>query len=252
MTRFYTEYELKKQEFKLNENLFQDPEKYKEELKVAINEENHRSNVDRAKKKSCAQYFDYDKFHQMVLGADLKGMKMDDVIKIEPEKAILNPISEIKNKCNPQDIFSGNFVPIVQDNNSNIKKRMDDSINLNKFKIEFKKFETPANKINYLYDNFNQELFLELFNVDTIDADLFTGLILNIGLYLKETKEQVKNDKNEFLFYCIDVLEKAKYFQKYKMFLGKKHKAPYLEILKNNDFIDSISIAKEVINKIIK
>ena len=30
--------------------------------------------------KSCAQYFDYDKFHQMVLGADLKGMKMDDVI----------------------------------------------------------------------------------------------------------------------------------------------------------------------------
>ena len=77
MTRFYTEYELKKQEFKLNENLFQNPEKYKEELKVAINEENHRSNVDRAKKKSCAQYFDYDKFHQMVLGADLKGMKMD-------------------------------------------------------------------------------------------------------------------------------------------------------------------------------
>ena len=58
--------------------------------------------------------------------------------------------------------FSGNFVPIVQDNNSNIKKRMDDSINLNKFKIEFKKFETPANKINYLYDNFNQELYMDL------------------------------------------------------------------------------------------
>ena len=98
MTRFHTEYELKKQDLKLTEELFQNPEKFKEELKEAINEENHRSNVDRAKKKSVSQYFDYDKFHQMVLGADLKGMKMDDVIKIEPEKAILNPISEIKNK----------------------------------------------------------------------------------------------------------------------------------------------------------
>ena len=251
MTRFYTEYELKKQDLKLNENLFQNPEKYKEELKVAINEENHRSNVDRAKKKSCAQYFDYDKFHQMVLGADLKGMKMDDVISIEPDKAILNPISEIKNKCNPQDIFSGNFVPTVEDNNK-INKRLDDSMTLSKFKIEFKKFDTPSNKINYLYDNFNKELFLELFNVDNIDADLFTGLILNIGLYLKETKEKVKNDKNEFLFYCIDILEKSKYFQKYKMFLGKKHKSPYTDILSNNDFIESIPIAKEVINKIIK
>ena len=224
MTRFYTEYELKKQDLKLNENLFQNPEKYKEELKVAINEENHRSNVDRAKKKSCAQYFDYDKFHQMVLGADLKGMKMDDVISIEPDKAILNPISEIKNKCNPQDIFSGNFVPTLEDNN----------------------------KINYLYDNFTKEIFFDLFNVDTIDADLFTGLILNIGLYIKDEKEQVKNDKNIFLFDCIDVLEKMKYFQKYKMFIGKKHKSPYIDILKNKEFIDSIPNAEEVINKIIK
>ena len=122
----------------------------------------------------------------MVLGADLKGMKMDDVIKIEPDKAILNPISEIKSKSNnPQDIFSGNFVPIEPKTKKN--KILDDSMTLSKFKIEFKKFETPANKINYLYDNFNKELFLELFNVDIIDADLFTGLILNIGLYLKET-----------------------------------------------------------------
>ena len=250
MTRFHTEYELKKQDLKLNEELFENPEKFKEELKGAINEENHRSNVDRAKKKSVAQYFDYDKFHQMVLGADLKGMKMDDVIKIEPEKAILNPISELKNKSNNQDIFSGNFVPTVQ--NNKINKTLDDSITLSKFKIEFKKFETPSNKINYLYDNFNKESFFELFNVDIIDADLFTGLILNIGLYLKEAKEKVKNDKNEFLFYCLDVLEKAKYFQKYKMFIGKKHKAPFIEIITNEDFINSIPISKEVINKIIK
>ena len=50
MTRFYSEYELKKQDLKLNEGLFENTEKYKEDLKAAINEENHRSNVDRAKK----------------------------------------------------------------------------------------------------------------------------------------------------------------------------------------------------------
>ena len=251
MTRFYTEYELKKQDLKLNEALFQNTEKYKEDLKVAINEENHRSNVDRAKKKSCAQYFDYDKFHQMVLGADLKGMKLDEVIKIEPEKAILNPISEVKNKCNPQDIFSKSFVPEEKDlHKKNIA--YDNSMNLNKFKVEFKKFDKPINKINYLYDNFTKETFYELFNVDTIDADLFTGLILNIGLYLKETKEKVKNDKNIFLFDCINILEKMKYFQKLKMFIGKKHKSPYNDILDNKEFIDSIPNGEEIINKIIK
>ena len=250
MTRFYTEYELKKQDMKLNEALFESTEKYKEDLKVAINEENHRSNVDRAKKKSCAQYFDYDKFHQMVLGADLKGMKLDDVIKIEPDKAVLNPISEIKNKSNPQDIFSGNFVPVEQ----NPKRKLvhDDSITLNKFKIEFKKFDNPISKINYLYDNLTKEIFYDLFNVETIDADLFTGLILNIGLYFKETKELVKNDKNVFLFECLEILEKMKYYQKYKMFIGKKHKNSFIELLNNKEFIDSIPNAEEIINKIIK
>ena len=250
MTRFYTEYEIKKQDKKLNEGLFESSEKYKEDLKVAINEENHRSNVDRAKKKSCAQYFDYDKFHQMVLGADLKGMKLDDVIKIEPEKAVLNPISEIKNKCNPQDIFSGNFVPVEENPKKNIVYH--DSITLNKFKIEFKKFDNPINKINYLYDNFTKELFNDLFNVDTIDADLFTGLILNIGLYFKETKELIKNDKNTFLFDCLEILEKKPFFQKLKMFIGKKHKSPYIELSNNKEFISSIPNAEEIINKIIK
>ena len=198
MTRFYTEYELKKQDKKLNEDLLISSDKFKNDLKVAINEENHRSNVDRAKKKACSQYFDYDKFHQMVLGADLKGMKLDDVINIEPDKAVLNPISEIKAKNITQDIFKTNF---VTNNDENISKKnfiYDESITLNKFKNEFKKFDNCTSKINYLYDNFTKEYFYQLFNVDTIDSDLFTGIILNIGNYLKETKEKVKNDKNVF------------------------------------------------------
>lgn len=72
----------------------------------------------------------------MVLGADLKGMKLDDVLKIEPEKAVLNPISENKNKFNPQDIFSNNFVPMEENHKRNIV--YDNSMTLNKFKVEFK------------------------------------------------------------------------------------------------------------------
>ena len=252
MTRFYTEYELKKQDKQLNEDLLVSTEKFRDDLKGAINEENHRSNVDRAKKKACAQYFDYDKFHQMVLGADLKGMKLDDVLKIEPDKAVLNPISEAKNKNTNQDIFKSDFVT----NDERGPKRnlvIDETMTLNKFKNEFKKFDNCTSKINYLYDNFTKEFFYELFNVDTIDADLFTGLILNIGNYLKETKEKVKNDKNVFLFECLDVLTKMKYFPKLKMFIGKKHKSPYLELIENNkDFIDSIENSINIINKLIK
>ena len=96
MTRFFSEVEIKKFDKKLNEDLLNSNERFKQELKGAIDEENHRSNVDRAKKKAVTQYMDYDNFHQMVLGADLKGMKLDDVIEIKPEKGILNPISEEK------------------------------------------------------------------------------------------------------------------------------------------------------------
>ena len=65
-------------------------------------------------------------------------MRLDDVIKIEPEKAILNPISEVKNKCNSQDIFKGSFVPVEENHKKDIV--YDDSMTLNKFKIEFKKY----------------------------------------------------------------------------------------------------------------
>ena len=65
-------------------------------------------------------------------------------------------------------------------------------------------------------------------------------------------EREKKKDKNIFLFECLDILEKMKYFQKFKMFIGKKHKRPYLEILNDKEFIDSIPNGVEVINKIIK
>ena len=40
-----------------------------------IDWENKRTNVDSSKKIACMQHMDYDGFHQMVLGANLKPMK---------------------------------------------------------------------------------------------------------------------------------------------------------------------------------
>ena len=50
-------------------------EHVKRELGQQINEENKRINVDSAKKKAVLQRMDYDGFHQMVLGANLKTVK---------------------------------------------------------------------------------------------------------------------------------------------------------------------------------
>ena len=134
MTRFYSEYEIKKQDKQLNENLMLSTERFKDELKIAINADNHRSNVDRAKKKACSQYFDYDKFHQMVLGADLKGMKMDDVLVIKPEKAILNPLDDV-HKFKGSENFQGNFVNDGGTGDIGIKDDMGMPLNTDEFTI---------------------------------------------------------------------------------------------------------------------
>ena len=47
----------------------------KRELGTALNEEAKRVNVDSAKKRAVMQHMDYDGFHQMVLGANLKPLK---------------------------------------------------------------------------------------------------------------------------------------------------------------------------------
>ena len=54
----------------------------KKELGDSINEENQRINVDSAKKKAVMYHMDYDNFHQMVLGANLKTIKKGSVENI--------------------------------------------------------------------------------------------------------------------------------------------------------------------------
>ena len=81
--------------------------KYKTELKEAINTENHRVNIDSAKKKAVMQGMNYDGFHQMVLGADLKGVNPRDILELKPKTAIVNNYAEEKLKA--VDLFQKDF-----------------------------------------------------------------------------------------------------------------------------------------------
>ena len=246
MARYFSEYEIAKTDKQLNTDLLNN-DKYKRDLKTAINEENHRSNVDRAKKKAVSQYMDYDNFHQMVLGADLhNGLNLNDVIDIKPEKAILNSISENKEFENKvkNDLFLKNFVK--DDNKKIINFKEDDEITIQKFKKNVKNLNSVDDKINYIFNNIKIEKFKELFNINIIDSDLFSDLIYNFGLYLNNLNEI--NDKSKFIIECLNILENCVYFNKLKMFIGKKHKNIYNEIIEKKTFENSI----EIFNKIIK
>ena len=247
MARYFSEYEIAKTDKQLNTDLLNN-DKYKRDLKIAINEENHRSNVDRAKKKAVSQYMDYDNFHQMVLGADLhNGLNLNDVIDIKPEKAILNSISENKEFENKvkNDLFLKNFVK--DDNKKIINFKEDDEITIQKFKKNVKNLNSVDDKINYIFNNIKIEKFKELFNINIIDSDLFSDLIYNFGLYLNNLNEI--NDKSKFIIDCLNILENCVYFNKLKMFIGKKHKNIYNEIIEKKTFENSIEIFNKIINK---
>lgn len=55
-------------------------------LQHDINFENQRVNVDSAKKIAVMQHMDYDNFHQMVLGANIKPMKAGQIESMAKKK----------------------------------------------------------------------------------------------------------------------------------------------------------------------
>lgn len=98
MTRFHSEGEVKKFDQKLkelNKEELIDISHLKDSLKNDIIKDYHRINVDSAKKKAVIQRMDYDGFHQMVLGADLKGMRPEEIIYLDHKRdeKVLNSTS---------------------------------------------------------------------------------------------------------------------------------------------------------------
>ena len=101
MAHFFTKHEMKKYDKKLTEENYLDANRFKNQLRDEISRDNHRTNIDSAKKKAVLQCMNYDGFHQMVLGADLKGIKPGDLysIKSNQSNTIMNNTS-IQNKYN--------------------------------------------------------------------------------------------------------------------------------------------------------
>ena len=93
------QYRLKEKDKLHKKDLEYNMEGLRGELQESIQYEEHRSNVDQAKKRAVKQLMDYNNFQQMVLGADLKPLKRQELRELVNmgEKRIdriFNPINQ--------------------------------------------------------------------------------------------------------------------------------------------------------------
>ena len=240
MSRFYSDHEIKRNENRLNEDLI-NAEKYKQELKKAINKENHRVNVDSAKKKAVLQRMDYDGFHQMVLGADLKGIKEKDMKQLKPDSMILNNLSIAHKLCETKDIYAKNFV-ILEEGKENLSEMIskklkelqigeEDGLTIKIFEKNFVKvLSTNEDKINYLLE-ISLKDFNKLFENVVIETDLFLNILNSIAIYILEkgANESINSSFVEHLFSIIDYFVENNQFKLIKKFISKKYKVLFDE-----------------------
>lgn len=126
MTRFHSEGEIKKFDQKLKElnkddNI--DISHLKNSLKEDIVRDYHRINVDSAKKKAVIQRMDYDGFHQMVLGADLKGMRPEEIVYLDHKRdeKVLNSMSTKERYTKEVNVLENLFVENSSETKSEYK-----------------------------------------------------------------------------------------------------------------------------------
>jgi hypothetical protein len=249
MARFFSNHEMKKIDKKLSEENSISTQKFKQDLKKEINKENHRINVDSAKKRAVNQRMDYDGFHQMVLGADLKGVKGNDIISIKMDKPVMNSVLTNKKFSEKVDYGEKNYIYINQkeeeDNEKNIliknleelKLQEESEISIKNF---IKQWKATNDKISILllFKKINEEEFLIMLNTEILQSDLFISLINEIGneLLKKCNSEEIKT-KEEITFYlnCLKSIIDNKLFNSLKKFVGKKHKLLYSEIDEKKD-----------------
>jgi len=110
----------------------------KNELIAAQDYENHRTNVDGAKKRAVTQMMDYNGFHQMVLGAD---------IKPTPSRE-LGALFDMADKEGPEDYQNYCY---IQDQANKTKKMIDGPDHLEK--IELDKQAKKALNVDYILNS---------------------------------------------------------------------------------------------------
>jgi hypothetical protein len=250
MARFFSNHEMKKIDKKLSEENSISTQKFKQDLKKEINKENHRINVDSAKKRAVNQRMDYDGFHQMVLGADLKGVKGNDIISIKMDKPVMNSVLT-KNKLSEKiDYGEKNYIYIDQKEEENNEKNIliknleelkiqeENEISLKNFAKQWKS-AALTDKISVLlfFKKINEEEFLIMLKTEFLQSDLFISLINEIGNELLNCCNDETKSIEEIYFYlnCLKSIIDNKLFNTLKKFLGKKHKLLYSEIDSKKD-----------------
>jgi hypothetical protein len=226
MARFYSKHEMAKIDKNLNEEELLDTQKYKNDLKRALNTENHRINIDSAKKKAVNQRMDYDGFHQMVLGADLKGIKKDEISSIVTNRNTIINASLISRKLGEEvDVFSKNFISTGNPEKDKIKigERDNSVLDYKAFTKMWKGLSSTGDKIALL--NGHVEQFENILEGNLIDADFFTDVFYQAGLFLKENSEGIAS-----VLRVLGILIDNKQFLGLKKFIGKKVKTVYSEI----------------------
>ena len=247
MSRFLSKHDIKKNERLLNEDLLLNASKYKIDLKNAISNENHRINIDSAKKRAVNQGMNYDGFHQMVLGADLKGVKTSELLEFKPKGIIMNTVMTQNILSKEHEFLAGNFVPgkgkedlLAQMNLLDLNNPVHGPIKLKEtyrnLKKSWKTLKTMEDKVNLILQNRN---FEELLNCDILDSDFFLEILSNVGSYILSEKN-IEKQNLFFLLECLDSTLNHEYASKLKKFIGKKHKAIYAD-LKEKKIFDNLT-----------
>lgn len=235
MARYYSKHEMKKMDAKLTDENMMDASKYKEDLKSAIDKENHRINVDSAKKKAVCQRMDYDGFHQMVLGADIKGIKPNEITEIKGTKVIVNnsAVSKMSETVDPNGKFyvaSDKDGNLLDDNLSvfdELRLKEENEVTMKNFTKKWK--SKQDRKLEVLLQYKDNENILQILNLDILESDLFLSIFTETGNYLLESKA-VNFEEQKFLLNCLIAICDNKIFNSLKKFLGKKYKMIFTDI----------------------
>jgi hypothetical protein len=268
MAHFFTKHEMKKYDKKLTEENYLDANRFKNQLRDEISRDNHRTNIDSAKKKAVLQCMNYDGFHQMVLGADLKGIKPGDLysIKSNQSNTIMNNTS-IQNKYNEnieilQNAFTVDNKEIkTLDNILKNKEKNEMNFNQKTFIKEYKIINLNKNADNNnenLYINlskkidlinlYGEENFQKMLDEAKLQSDVFLDLVNTFGEILTFYFNKKDFDMISKCFINIKIFFNAKNYSSSKIFIGKKQKNLYNEIIRNLEKLN-IELNLEVVNE---
>lgn len=238
MSRYISSHEIKKNEKLLNEERLLSASSYREQLKDAINIENHRINIDSAKKKAVLQGMNYDGFHQMVLGADLKSLKSKELQEFKPKNLIMNSGLSHNLLNKKVDFLENKFVPgdktLEKIENKNLLQNLeivDDKNylkeNLRNLKKKLKTEKILENKIDIL---FGIENFESIINSDVLESDIFLDLLITISTYLCVNYPNIQENTKKCCLHILEIVLNHNSYPSLKKFISKKVKSLFYEI----------------------